>query len=76
MVGTPPVTWTFSDSINSIARTVSHLRMKIIVEPLASTPIIVALHAVTWNSGMQARKVRGWGAGGSSPRRNAARAPA
>ena len=74
MVGTPPVRLTFSRSMISIARTGSHLRMKIIVPPLASVPISDALHAVTWNIGMTVRPTRGVGSGTGSPRRMKLRA--
>jgi hypothetical protein len=75
IVGTPPVTFTFSRSMISIARTVSHLRMKIIVLPVAITPIMPAEQAVTWKSGMTVSVTRGVGSGGISPRRRAERAP-
>jgi hypothetical protein len=75
MKGTPPVAVTFSRSISRNASTVSHLCISTSLLPLASEPISVALQAVTWNSGITIRMVRGCGAGGISPRRNADCAP-
>ncbi len=77
IVGTPPVTFTRSRAMISIAWTGSHLRMKISVLPAAIAPIIVAEQAVTWNSGITVSITFGIGAvGTSSPRRISIRAPA
>ena len=74
MVGTPPVMLTFSRSIISSASSTSHLRMKMVVWPITIDPIRLALHALTWKSGITIRPMRGSAAAGTSPRRKAVRA--
>ena len=69
MVGTPPVTVTFSRSISAIASTASHLRIITSLLPVIIVLISEALQAVTWKSGITVSAMRGRDGGGSSPRR-------
>ena len=80
MVGTPPADWIFSRSISSNARITSHLCIITSFAPPNRLGFRTAMQPVTWKNGTEISDDRcgpsGSGAGGASPRRRKARAPA